>query len=1072
MSNTVEIFPTNKDIIKTNINLSGDNTSVKVFGSDVIIEQGDEVLVILYGAVFISLGNSLTVQDSSGSKISLSELIYSPNTVYEFADDSVSESDKVSSIIVRSRDKGETDTFSEEQEKPDSQNISYSDDEVVQIIDDVLASTKSAKELKKEEQEEELAKTAKSLDDVIEEINQNNTNYKFDEPPVEEKELKEDKLYDQREVDTSSFNEQETRTNEDITSPIIPSWVLDSDSGVIGDDTTNNTNPTIRGDFIVDSQIAISVTKNDVNVANYEVPVTSDGAWEQVVDLSNNDGTYEIRATYTDAQSIQHFFSDNVVLDTVTNNPVWTLDDNTNSGVTTDNITNNLTPTIKGSAEANATITVFKGIGSSVTSLGTTTARDDGTWEFTIPNNELVEGSNALTVRTRDISGNDNNINNTVAESSGNIIIDTIAPQEPVISAIGGFNNPVVSLNRGLHVIEGTGEAGATVELFLDNVSVGTQNISVNGDWDFGFNTNLLAEGEHTLSAKAIDIAFNESGIASRDIAIVGTIFKPTIMLSADSDTGFRTDETMEQQVTYEGTVALGATVKLFREGDTNSFASIVDSDNDGAWSYTETSPLSEGEHTIMAQAQSSNNSALSDLETLTYTIDITPPTGITIDNASTTVNIFSSESVEITGTGTAGNRFYYEVLNNSNTSIFSSNLDGVIRVIEVDSTYGFSIEPNIFPSNGFYSVRVIEVDGAGNESISLGAPFINLDVNDTIFTITTAGNDNTPSFTVNTDANTTIEVSILDSVGTSVYSLTDTITSSGDYVFELSQSERLSDGDYRIEVTTQSTPDASGDRQMRNFTDPFTIDTLAPSAASGVAIADVSAGITADLSIDTTPTIIGNAEAGATVRLTVNSTTYDSDLVNSSGAWQITTSTLANGSYSADIDVIDAAGNSSPSEVYNFSVQDHIVADLDKNNIKLQADNNEYPSYSNDVNPVFTGVNAVPDSFVVAELDADGDGDGDGEVGVATVGSDGSWSLDIAATVTDGDRTILLFARDEYGNISDNAVDFPITIDRVPPSTTSVTVENYADSVDDKSVTDGMLSLSGFISDDLSSFF
>ena len=71
----------------------------------------------------------------------------------------------------------------------------------------------------------------------------------------------------------------------------------------------------------------------------------------------------------------------------------------------------------------------------------------------------------------------------------------------------------------------------------------------------------------------------------------------------------------------------------------------------------------------------------------------------------------------------------------------------------------------------------------------------------------------------------------------------------------------------------------------------------------------------------DNTPAIVGTAEAGSTVAITISGVTY-TGVADGSGNYSITVPTsLADGSYSASITATDAAGNTSTATTVNFDV-------------------------------------------------------------------------------------------------------------------------------------------------------
>ncbi|MDA4830268.1 Ig-like domain-containing protein, partial [Enterobacter hormaechei] len=88
--------------------------------------------------------------------------------------------------------------------------------------------------------------------------------------------------------------------------------------------------------------------------------------------------------------------------------------------------TNDATPTLSGTAEANATVTIrADGV-----VIGTTVADGLGAWSFT-PSTPLGEGPHALTAVATDAAGNTSGVSN-----SWGLIIDSVAPATPVIAQV------------------------------------------------------------------------------------------------------------------------------------------------------------------------------------------------------------------------------------------------------------------------------------------------------------------------------------------------------------------------------------------------------------------------------------------------------------------------------------------------------------------------------------------------------------------------------------------------------------------------------------------------------------
>lgn len=177
----------------------------------------------------------------------------------------------------------------------------------------------------------------------------------------------------------------------------------------------------------------------------------------------------------------------------------------------TDNITNDTTPTFSGTAEANATVRLFDTDGT--TQLGSGTADGSGNW--TITSTALSTGAHSITAKATDAS------NNTSVASSGlSITVDTTAPVAPSAPDMTsgtdtGVSNSDDITNDTTPTFTGTTEANASVTMYdTDGTTVlGTATADGSGNWSI--TSSILSAGNHTLTTKATDVAGNVSSASS-----------------------------------------------------------------------------------------------------------------------------------------------------------------------------------------------------------------------------------------------------------------------------------------------------------------------------------------------------------------------------------------------------------------------------------------------------------------------------------------------------------------------------------------------------------------------------
>ena len=142
-----------------------------------------------------------------------------------------------------------------------------------------------------------------------------------------------------------------------------------------------------------------------------------------------------------------------------------------------DDLTNDTTPIINGTAEAGSKVELFDG----VEPLGDTTADGSGNWS--IETVTLSDGIHSLVAQAIDVAGNRS------ADSLPiSVTIDTTAPGVPATldldpaSDSGGDNADHIT-NDDTPAIKGTADAGATVTLHEGATSLGTQVADGSGDW-------------------------------------------------------------------------------------------------------------------------------------------------------------------------------------------------------------------------------------------------------------------------------------------------------------------------------------------------------------------------------------------------------------------------------------------------------------------------------------------------------------------------------------------------------------------------------------------------------------
>ena len=256
-----------------------------------------------------------------------------------------------------------------------------------------------------------------------------------------------------------------------------------------------------------------------------------------------------------------------------------TIDDfSTDSGTVGDQITNDTTLALTGTAAANSTVRVYDG----GALLGQTTANGSGAWSYITV--ALPNGSHSFTVTAT--SGG------TTSSSSSplSVTVDTAAPAAPAIITFSTDSGTVGDriTNDNTLTLTGTAAASSTVKLYDGATLLG--QVTANGIGTWSYTTAALLNGSHSLSAQATDAAGNTSGSSTALNVTVDTVAPAAPVISS-----FSTDSGNGN--TLNGTATANSTVKLY---DGATLLGQVTANGSGAWSYT-TAALSNGAHSLTA---------------------------------------------------------------------------------------------------------------------------------------------------------------------------------------------------------------------------------------------------------------------------------------------------------------------------------------------------------------------------------------------------------------------------------------------------------------------------------------
>ncbi|HYC03493.1 MAG TPA: Ig-like domain-containing protein, partial [Azospirillaceae bacterium] len=381
----------------------------------------------------------------------------------------------------------------------------------------------------------------------------------------------------------------------------------------------------------------------------------------------------------------------------------------------TDGVTSDSTPTLTGTAEANATVVLFDG----ATAIGSTTAAGDGSWSLTTT--ALATGGHTLTVKAGDTAGNTSG-----ASPSLTITVDTTAPVVPSAPVLGPTSDTGASstdkiTSDGTPTVTGTGEANTTITLFDAATPVGSTTVAIDGTWSI--TTSDLSTGTHTLTAKAGDTAGNSS-VASSGLTITVDATAPAaplgLALAAGSDTGTSAADRITRVAapTVTGTAEAGATVTLF---DGAVAVGSTTAAGNGTWSI-QTSTLADGVRVLTATATDTAGNVSPTSSALSVTIDTTAPAtpstpvlAIASDTGPSNFDGITSDSTPTFG-GTSEANATVVLFDDADSDGQLDLGETTLATAIADGAGAWSATLSSLADGG-YAVRSVAVDKAGNTS-------------------------------------------------------------------------------------------------------------------------------------------------------------------------------------------------------------------------------------------------------------------------------------------------------------------------------------------------------------------
>ncbi|WP_052705561.1 Ig-like domain-containing protein [Enterobacter cloacae] len=813
-------------------------------------------------------------------------------------------------------------------------------------------------------------------------------------------------------------------------------------------ESTNDTTPTLSGSAAPGD--VVSILDNGKVIGT--VTADSNGKWAFTPDTALADGKHTFTVTATDAAgNARTSGSFPIVIDTAAPSPAENIVINDNVGdkqgpVGPGDTTDDQSPTLSGEAEPGSVVDIYD----NDEKIGSVIVDDEGKWSYT-PDTPLAKGDHEITTTVTDPSGNTSEpspgISFTVDPDPNQVTVgEVVDDQGPIV----GNLKPGTVTDDVRPELSGKGKPGSTVTIMDGDDVLGSTVVDPDGNWTFTPEQDL-ADGDHSLTVISKDPAGNEVTSPSFDITVDATAPEKPVLGSATDDVGtIRGDlsnggTTDDANPTFNGSAEPGSRVDIYDNGE--HIGSTIADDN-GAWQFTPTTPLPEGEHHITTTATDEAGNTGPESDDFVLVTDYTPPvassdvlniTSVMDDVGGRQGNVASGEITDdskpvINGIGEAGSTVF----------VYSTDANGkhLLGSAVVDSEGNWTLALDTPLVEGLNQLTLETQDAVGNR-VAGEAPSYDITVLIPVSTEPSINsvvdnaephvgpmqkgettNDTTP--TLSGSAAPGDVVSILDNgkvIGTVK------ADSSGKWSF--TPDTALADGQHTFTVTAT---DAAGNARTSG-TFPIVIDTAAPSPAENIVINDnvgdkqgpVGPGDTTD---DQSPTLSGEAEPGSVVDIYDNDEKIGSVIVDDEGKWSYTPDKpLAKGDHEITTTVTDPSGNTSePSPGISFTV------DPDPNQVTVGevvddqgsiVGNLKPGTVTDDARPELSG-KGKPGSTVTIM-------DGDDVLGSTVVDPDGNWTFTPEQDLADGDHSLTVISKDPAGN-EVTSPSFDISVDTVAP--------------------------------------
>ncbi|EBU0984673.1 non-fimbrial adhesin SiiE [Salmonella enterica subsp. enterica] len=778
-----------------------------------------------------------------------------------------------------------------------------------------------------------------------------------------------------------------------------------NDSGIVGDNVTNNTRPTFTGKTEPNAIISVINSETGEEVI---FKANDKGEWTFNFTSDSVEGINNLTFTVEDVAGNKKDFSFSYVIDTIAPvPPMVSLEDYVvlPNGII---LSGNDLPALVGTAEPKSTILLMRD-GKLYDSIE---VDSNGTWNYQF-SNKFLQGAYDIEIISQDAAGNKSSI----VKYSFTIQTEVVPPKAELdASDDSGAKGDWITNKHNALTLLGTADRFATVNILIDGKTIGVTTADADGNWNFDISRNL-SDNVYKITVESIDPLGRTSSV-DYQLTIDSFTPIPTVMLHDSADSGVKGDMiTKINTPLFTGMAEANAKVSIYVDGVLSGEAIAGD---DGVWNFQFTTALSDGSHDVTVKVEDiAGNTASSSAynfqivtQTQKPTIELVNDTGV--DN---TDHIINEKNPALTGTAAP-------------YSTVKLYIDGAL-IAEVrtnkDGRWEYTLKADQGLVDGDHRITASVEDIAGN--IAHSDPFlISVDTAISIPIVSLSpdsdsgiSDDNLtnivkPTLHLKDIDPDIISVQVWDAASdTQIGVATQQPDGSWAYTF----TSDLTEGLHQVYVKVE---DIAGNKANSAVFD-FTIDTTVSTPVISLLSKD-DTGVTGDnlTNINKPGFAISGVDADAhrvVVQVMHNGVSEEIELSHLNGSWLFTPgNTWADGSYTLTVKVEDKAGNTNYSTPLTVVIDTQIAIDGVElvNDSGVKGDN-----MTNDDRPHFRVT--VPTDVNEVRLSIDG-----GHSWVqATPGVAGSWEYIWPTDLADGQYTLTVEATDKAGNTVTKTIDFAV---------------------------------------------